>query len=75
MRWAHQALVDVLDRIKAKGEDVEIRVVHSHSSDLMRQLRSEFANLRIFDARAAKDNWEVPAGAAVMGAFVMLANE
>ena len=75
MRWSEEALHEVTQRIRAKGDAFEIRIVRDPQAKLERELRREFPGLRLIDARRMQDRWEVPAGAAAMGTLMTLAVE
>ena len=74
IRWSEQALHEITQRMAAKGDSFEIRIVQQGPTPkLERELRREFGSLRIIDARRMPERWEVPASAAAMGGLVALA--
>ena len=74
-RWSEEALHEVIERVRAKGDTYEVRVVREPHPKLERELRRTYRGLRTIDARRLQDRWEVPAGAAAMGTLMTLAVE
>jgi hypothetical protein len=76
LRWSEQALQEVTQRLAAQGDRYEVRILQqAPTPKLERDLRREFGNVRIIDARRLPERWEVPASAAAMGGLVALAVE
>jgi len=75
LRWSEEVLHETMTRMRENGDVFEIRVVRHLNASLERDLRREYAGLRIVDARRPQDQWEVPAGAAAVGTLMALAVE
>ena len=74
-RWSDDVLREVTERLRAKEDTFEVRVLRHPQAKVERELRREFPGLRLIDARRLQDSWEVPAGVAAMGTLMTLAVE
>ena len=76
LRWSEQTLQEVTQRLESQGDRYEVRILQqAPTPKLERDLRREFGNVRIIDARRLPERWEVPASAAAMSGLVALAVE